>query len=91
MTANQIDKTSHLKSGAPFHNTLQSCMLPYPSIKFRYTSTEEIEKTIKSLKTKIAQGYDEISIKILKWSAPFISSPLTYIFNQFVKQETNLI
>ena len=51
MTANQIDKMSHLKSGAPFHNTLQSCMLPYPSIKFRYTSTEEIERTIKSLKT----------------------------------------
>jgi hypothetical protein len=63
---------SHLKSGAPFHNTLQRCMLPYASIKFRYISTEEIERTIKLLKTKNAQGYDEISIKILKWSAPFI-------------------
>jgi hypothetical protein len=37
---------------------------------------------IKSLKTTNAQGYDEISVKILKWSAPFISSPLTYICNK---------
>jgi hypothetical protein len=47
----------------------------------RYTSTAETERIIKSLKTKNAQGYDEISIKILKWSAPFISSPLIYNFN----------
>jgi hypothetical protein len=26
--------------------------------------------------------YDEITIKILKISDPFISSPLTYIFNK---------
>jgi len=51
-------------------------------MKFRYTSTEEVEKIIKPLKTKNAHGYDEISIKILKWSAPFISSPLTYIFSK---------
>jgi len=47
-----------------------------------YTSTEEIDKIIKSLKTKNARGYNEISIKILKLSAPFISSPLTYILNK---------
>jgi hypothetical protein len=49
---------------------------------FSYTSTEETEKIIKPLKTKNAHGYDEISMKILKRSAPFISSPLTYIFNK---------
>ena len=75
MGANQIDKMSELKSGALLHNTLQSYRQPYPSIKFRYTSTEEIERIIKSLKTKNTQVYDEISVKILKWSAPFISSP----------------
>ena len=61
---------------------LQNCSYSYPNIKFRYTSTEEIEKIIKSLKTKNVHGYDEISIKTLKWSVPFISSPLTYIFNE---------
>ena len=37
---------------------------------------------IKSLKTKNAHRYKEISIKILKCSVPFISSPPTYIFNK---------
>ena len=37
---------------------------------------------IKSLKTKISYGYDEIPIIILKLSASFIISPLTYICNK---------
>ena len=37
---------------------------------------------IKSLKNKTSHGYDEISDKILKASAPFILSPLTYIINK---------
>jgi hypothetical protein len=45
---------------------LQNIKHSYPNIKFKYTSTKEIEKIIKSLKTKNAQGYNEISIKILK-------------------------
>jgi hypothetical protein len=64
------------------HPVLQKYRHSYPNIKFRYTSTEEIEKIINSLKTKNAQGYNEISIKILKWCAPFISSPLKKIFNK---------
>jgi len=81
--ANQIDKMSQLKNRAPIlYYIVQNCKYPYPNVKFRYISTEEIEKVIKSLKTKNAHGYDEISIKILKWSAPFICSPLTYIFNK---------
>jgi hypothetical protein len=41
---------------------LQTCRYSYPNTKFRYISTGEIEKIIKSLKTKNAHGYDEISI-----------------------------
>jgi hypothetical protein len=57
MGANQIDKMNQLKNGAPLHNTciLQSCRQPCPSIKFKYSLTEEIERIIKSLKTKNAQ------------------------------------
>ena len=51
MGANQIDKMSQLKNGAPLHYMLRNCRYPYPNIKFRYTSTEVIEKIIKSLKT----------------------------------------
>jgi len=72
MGANQIDNMSRLKNGAPLHYILKNCKHPYPNIKFRYTLTQEIEKIIKSLKTKNTQGYDEISIKILKWCACFI-------------------
>jgi hypothetical protein len=75
MGANQIDKASRLKNGAPLHYMLHNCRHSYPNIKFRYISTKEIEKIIKSLQTKNAQGHNEISIKILKWCAPFISSP----------------
>jgi hypothetical protein len=58
----------------PFHK-------PFHSIKFKNMSTKEIEKIINSLKIKESSGYDEISTKILKISAPFISSYLTYICN----------
>ena len=85
MAANQTDKMSQLKNGAPLRYILQNCRYPYPNINFRYTSTEEIEKIIKSLKTKKAHEYNDISFKILKRSAPFISSPLTYIFNKYLE------
>jgi hypothetical protein len=52
------------------------------NINFKNTSTKEIENIIRSLKAKESHGYDEITTKILKISAPFISSPLTYIFNK---------
>ena len=48
---------------------------PFPSMKFKNTSTKEIERIINSLKIKESSRYDEISTKILKTSAPFISSP----------------
>ena len=82
MEANHIEKMSQIQNGATLHHIPRNCRHLYPNIKFRYTSKKEIEKIIKSLKTKNAQGYDEISVKILKWSAPFISSPLTYICNK---------
>lgn len=44
--------------------------------------THEINKIINSLKNKTSHGYDEISNKILKASAPYILSPPTYIFNK---------
>ena len=49
---------------------------------FKNTSPKEIEKIINSLKIQESSGYDEVSTKILKSSAPFISSPLGYICNK---------
>jgi hypothetical protein len=46
------------------------------------TSINEISKIIKSLKNNKLYGYDEIPLKTLKLSIPFIKSPLTYIINK---------
>jgi hypothetical protein len=48
------------------------------------TTTKEIERIIKSLKTKNSYRYDEISKRILKISCPFISSPINYICNKML-------
>jgi hypothetical protein len=82
METNHIDKISQIQNGETLHHILGNSRHSYPNIKFRYTSTKEVETIIKSLKTKNAQGYDDISVKVLQLSAPFISSPLTYICNK---------
>jgi hypothetical protein len=51
-------------------------------------TTYEIEKIIKELKSKNSCGYDEITVKILKASSPFIISPLTYVCNRMLTTGT---
>jgi len=46
-------------------------------MKLKYTTPKEIEKIIKSLKSKNSHGYDGIPMKILKVSTLLITSPLT--------------
>ena len=78
---------SRIKSGNNDHenNTnsikylFNSFKHPFPNIPWFYTLTGKIENIIESLKTKNSCGHDEIPIKILKISAPFIISSLTYI------------
>jgi len=55
---------------------------PFPNIQWFYTPTGETENFIKSLKTKNSGSYSEIPIKILKISASFIISLLSYICNK---------
>jgi hypothetical protein len=66
----------------PNYYLLNQFHKPFPSIKFKNTSTKEIERIVNSLQIKESSGYDEISTKILKTSAPFICSPLSYICNK---------
>jgi len=55
---------------------------PFPHIKLTPVTTKEISEIIKSLKWKNSHGYDEIPVRILNISLPFIISPLTYICNK---------
>jgi hypothetical protein len=51
-------------------------------------STTEIENNIYSFKNKDSYGYDEISLKVLKLSTPFISLPFNYICNRILQYGT---
>jgi hypothetical protein len=53
----------------------------FPNTKFKDTSTQEIETIFKLLHGKKSHGYDDMSVKVLKFSTPFISSPINYICN----------
>lgn len=56
----------------------------FPRIKLTPVTLKEIREIIKSLRWKNSHGYDDISMKILKISLPFIESPLTYICNRML-------
>jgi hypothetical protein len=60
----------------------QAFPTPFPEMESKPATAKEIEKIIRSLKPKKSNGYDEISVNILKTSAPAIISPLTYICNR---------
>jgi hypothetical protein len=76
LEANQTDSMHQITNTSPLSDLLKSHNNPYPIMKFRYTSTKEREKIIKTLKSKDAHGYDEIPTKVLKWGASCISSPI---------------
>jgi hypothetical protein len=59
-------------------------MLIPDQIKLKHTTTGEIVEIIRNLKVKNSYGYDEISTKILKASAPYILSPLSHIGNRIL-------
>jgi len=58
--------------------------LRHTTFQSKPTTTTEIENIIKTLKPNNSYGYNEISIKLFKITAPFISSPLNYICNKVI-------
>jgi hypothetical protein len=54
---------------------------PFTKINWQYASYYEIDKIMKSLKSKNTSGYDRISNRIIKLRSPFVISPLTHICN----------
>ena len=65
-----------------FHYYLeQNCSHPSSALLFKTFSTKGITFIMKSLKTKNSYWYDERNTELLKISATYIYSPLTFIFN----------
>jgi hypothetical protein len=74
-TTNNIDPLTYLQQNS--NHTFTPMIL-------KNTTTYEIDKIIHSIKSKDSSGYDEISSKILKISAHYVLSPLTFIFNKIL-------
>jgi hypothetical protein len=76
------NKLTNIKEPNPLCYLINSFHRPFPKLNWHYASTcMVIEQIVKSLKSKNTSGYDEISTQIIKLSAPYIISPLTYICN----------
>jgi len=74
----------HENDTYPIKYLFSSFKHPFPNMQWFYTSTDEIQNIIKAIKTENSCGDDEIPIKMIKMSASFIISPLTYICNKSV-------
>ena len=57
---------------------------PNVTIQLKSTATHEIDKIIHSLQSRDSHGYDEVSTRIVKISAPYILSPLILILNKIL-------
>jgi hypothetical protein len=79
--------TSHRNTNMthPINYLANSFRKPFANTHWQYTSAYEIRIIINSLKTKNSCGYDEISNRIIKLSAPFIISLLTYTCNAILR------
>jgi len=75
------DNNKHINTSMnnPINYLTNNFRRPFPKISWQYAFTHEIEKIIKSLRTKNTCGYDEISNHIIKLTAPFTIAPSTYI------------
>ena len=74
------------EEASPLQNLFKYFNQLFKDISWPYTSANEINKMIDSLKDKNSSGYDEISTKIIKISKPFIISPLINICNKMLAQ-----
>jgi hypothetical protein len=80
-------KTDTTNNNDPMKYLQQNIKHCQSQIKLHNTTTYEINKVINSQKNKTSHGYDGISDKILKSSAPFIISTLTYNLIKYYRQE----
>jgi hypothetical protein len=79
------DNKSNDKNTNLLHYPQNFIKKPVNKMEWKYATTYELEKIIRSLKTKNSYGYEEISNKIIKLSVPFIISSLIYICNEILK------
>ena len=77
-----ICSTNNRYKPTPTHYLFQFSNCTFPNFKLMPLPTKSIRNIIKSLNMKNSNDYDKISTKLLKFSSPFIHSPLTHICNK---------
>jgi hypothetical protein len=78
---NGLSSISNNTTNSPVDYLFQTFVKPFPTIKYNDITRHDIENTIKFLKLSNSSSYDEISVKILKLSCSYVSSPLTKLCN----------
>jgi hypothetical protein len=78
------NKSNQIKTVPVNHHSIHYKSLIFNIVKFYFIVPPQVKLKISFFKLpwKNSCGYDEIPIKILKISVPFISSPLCYIINK---------
>jgi hypothetical protein len=84
LTLKNYSSTNFTNNNDPLTYSRQNFKQTFSSIKLNNITTHEVTKLIQSLKCKDSHGYDEVSTRILKNSAPYSLSPLTYRFNKIL-------
>jgi len=74
----------NLDVSIPMDHLFETFKNPFPKIKVKYTSKIDKKKITETLLPSHSHSYDKISTKIIKDSVHLISSPLTYICNQYL-------
>ena len=75
------DNNKHVDTAGSMKYLPDNFKKPFTTMNWYYATNKKQKKIIKSLISKNSCGYDGISNKIIKLSAPFIISPLAYICN----------
>jgi hypothetical protein len=83
MTDNDEHGNNPVTEYLPFMH--QAVSKNYPKILLKPTTPKEIENIIKSFAAKDSFGYDLIPLRIIKHSAPYISSPLSFICSKILQ------
>ena len=80
VNATNINQENDMSKNLQAFNNLYSVFTkPLPQFNLALVNVKEIKDIIRSLKWKSSYGYDEIPLRILKISAPYIISPLIYL------------
>jgi hypothetical protein len=83
MSDNNRNSNTFTSEFLPFMH--QAISKNYPKICHDPSIPKEIENIMKTFKAKDSCGYDLIPLPITKLSAPYISSPLSYICNKILQ------